>query len=148
MRSVVVLPAPLAPNNAVICPSRALKETPSTACVAPKDLRSPSTRIMCASSHANSRRGTIVVNEGWHRAELGEAVRIQLRGRERLHEPRHAARANDAVALTGGDELARMRQGRDDLGAVARRRHRIELAIQHQHRQPRVKWRVKVSRST
>src|SRR6185312_935410 len=101
MRSVVVLPAPLAPNNAVICPSRALKETPSTACVAPKDLRSPSTRITCA----NSRRGTIVVNKGRHRAELGEAVRIQLRGRERLdealHEPGHAARANDAVTLTG-----------------------------------------------
>ena len=49
MEMVVVLPAPLCPSNAVICPRRAANCKPSTAVLPPNLFTSPLTRIAASS---------------------------------------------------------------------------------------------------
>src|SRR5258707_10824468 len=100
MRSVVVLPAPLGPRSPVISPSRATKETPSTARTAPKDLRSSCSSITAG---PRSRVGSVGIDEGGRLAQFIEAVCVQAACIERADEfpqqARHAAHGQQTVAL-------------------------------------------------
>src|SRR5260221_14732934 len=102
MRSVVVLPAPLAPRSPGISPSRATKETPSTARTAPKDLRSSRSSITAG---PRSRVGPVGVDEGGRLAQFIEAGCVQsacIEGADELsQQARHAAHRQQTVALPG-----------------------------------------------
>src|SRR6187397_773172 len=131
MRSVVVLPAPFGPSRPVISPSRATKLTPATACTLPNDLWRSRTSSM-------SGLPTVRGDEGRRLAELVQARDVELGGVGGLDElggePRHAAARDHDVALALGDEMPAAAEAALRLFAVARRRDRIELPGQQQHR--------------
>src|SRR4051812_24690311 len=118
MRSVVVLPAPLGPSRPVISPSRASKPTSSTATTGRllslpgKVLRRCSATIMCVVLSERARSGFPAV-EGSKRRRIRH--RLQAFGVERLgvgaidelrEQLRHAAGADDVVALAADDQVA------------------------------------------
>src|SRR5688572_24833135 len=75
MRSVVDLPAPLGPNNPVICPSRAVKLTVRTAATLPNDFTRPRASSMEGLLKLGRRAGER--GEERHRRDLLRAGRVQ-----------------------------------------------------------------------
>src|SRR5690606_20178103 len=137
IRSVVVLPAPLGPSSPVISPSRASKPTSSTATTRVLSLPLPlpgKVLRRCSAMIMSSGLPAVERGERRHVAQVVQAFAVE-RGRvggveELRHQLRHAAGADHVVALAAQHEEARVGQRLDHFLAVARRRDRVELALQ------------------
>src|SRR5688500_9256263 len=144
MRSVVVLPAPFGPRRPVIAPSGAVKVTWRTACTSPKCFARSLTSIMRIRA---SRRGAQRQHEERARNAL-QAARIEVprasRADERFDEARRAAMQAHAMADMRRDEVARVRQGRRHLLAVAWRRGGIDAAGKDERRHVRADRLVEI----
>src|SRR5690606_35357419 len=135
MRKVVVLPAPLGPSRPVISPSRAAKPTPSTATTGPDLVR----KVLCRSwTSIISGLPAVEAGKRWRRRQLLQALDIQCAGvggfEELRQQPRHATGTQRAVPLPLQHQVARARQLREHLLAVAWRRDRIQCARYQQRR--------------
>src|SRR5690242_903083 len=105
----------------------------------------------CRGPSPRSWRRSVVVDEGRRRAELIDAAGVESLRIERLDEaadePRQAAAAHDVMTLAFRDEQASVREVLDDRRAVARRRDRIELAFEHEHRLVALQRLVEIGRT-
>ncbi len=113
MRSVVVLPAPLAPSRPVISPSRATKDTPSTRLFGAEGL----VQILDLDHRATPRswRSAVVVDERRRIAEQLQAARHRAPAGFRVSTKRCTRRGMQPapmhpVSLSGCDQLPRIRQ--------------------------------------
>src|SRR3954463_11769472 len=105
----------------------------------------------CRGPSLRSWRRSVVIDERRRRAELVDAAGVESFRIERLDEmadeAREAAAPHDVVALSFRDEEPSVREVLHDRLAVARRRDRIELAFEHEHRLVALQRLVEIGRA-